>query len=116
MFAAKFEEHEDNVVTMHQMQLIAQQCGENPDNYNKQEFLKMELYLLKFFSWTVSYPTAIGFAEYFLSLEDIDVEEDDSTISFIQQQSDEAKVQMDRLTSCFLEASLRGVITVKLHM
>lgn len=102
------------MVCMEQLQTIAQQCGENPDHYTKQEFLKMELYLLKFFEWSISHPTAVHFAEYFLSVEDVEADEEtlicstltDSTTS--QQDSGDVRAQVDRLTSCFLEASLRG--------
>ena len=110
--AAKFEEHEEHMVCMEQLQVVAHQCEENPDHYTKQEFLKMELYLLKFFDWSVSHPTAVHFAEYFLSVEDVEMEEDDSTPTSTSSQSDrgEVRAQVDRLTSCFLEASLRGII------
>ena len=109
--AAKFEEHEEHMVCMEQLQAMAHQCGENPDHYTKQEFLKMELYLLKFFEWSVSHPTAVHFAEYFLSVEDVEMEEDapaNLTAASCQAERVEARAQVDRLTSCFLEASLRG--------
>ena len=108
--AAKFEEHEEHMVCMEQLQVVAHQCEENPDHYTKQEFLKMELYLLKFFDWSISHPTAVHFAEYFLSVEDVEMEED-STPTSTSSQSDrcEVRAQVDRLTSCFLEASLRGI-------
>ena len=114
--AAKFEEHEEHMVCMEQLKMMAQQCGENPDHYTKQEFLKMELYLLKFFEWSVSHPTAVHFAEYFLSVEDVEVEGEDPTNltasgspSCQQLDRGDVRAQMDRLTSCFLEASLRGI-------
>ena len=112
--AAKFEEHEENMVCMEQLQTMAHQCGEDPDHYTKQEFLKMELYLLKFFDWSVSYPTAVHFAEYFLSTEDTEMTEEETCNPVIsgsplsQLERGEIRTQMDRLTSCFLEASLRG--------
>ena len=105
------------MVCMEQLQTMAQQCGENPENYTKQEFLMMELYLLKFFEWSVSHPTAVHFAEYFLSIEDMEIEEEDpvtshispsATLSSSKQDGGEMRAQVDRLTSCFLEASLRG--------
>ena len=109
---AKFEEHEDNMVCMEQLQSMAQQCGENPDHYTKQEFLTMELYLLKFFEWSVSHPTTVNFAEYFLSIEDVEVEEEDPTrfnpSDLPTGSQQDCRAQVDRLTSCFLEASLRG--------
>ena len=113
--AAKFEEHEENMLCMEQLQTMAHQCGEDPDHYTKQEFLKMELYLLKFFDWSVSYPTAVHFAEYFLSTEGTEMTEEETCNPVVisgsplsQQERSEMKAQMDRLTSCFLEASLRG--------
>ena len=36
-------------------------------SYTKDEFHKMELYLLKFFNWNVFYPTAIDYSGYYLS-------------------------------------------------
>ena len=114
---AKFEEHEDCMVCMEQLQIMAQQCGENPEYYAKKEFLMMELYLLKFFEWSVSHPTSIYFAEYFLSVEDMEVEEENpcrctsSASPFGSEQDGEAmRTQVDRLTSCFLEATLRGMV------
>ena len=110
--AAKFEEHEDHMVCIEQLQAIAQQCGENPDHYTKQEFLKMELYLLKFFDWSVSHPTAVHFAEYFLSVEDVETDDESPTPSESSQgDGGEVRAKVDRLTSCFLEASLRGTYT-----
>ena len=99
------------MICMEQLQTMAHQCGENPEHYTKQEFLKMELYLLKFFDWSVSYPTAVHFAEYYLSTEDTEISEDEiinPAISGSQQDRVKMRAQMDRLTSCFLEASLRG--------
>ena len=103
------------MVCMEQLQIMAQQCGENPEHYTKQEFLMMELYLLKFFEWSVSHPTAVHFAEYFLSAEDVEIEEEEpsryspsGSPSVSQQDEGEMKAQVDRMTSCFLEASLRG--------
>jgi hypothetical protein len=116
LVAAKFEEHEDHMVCMEQLQVMAQQYGENPENYTKQEFLTMELYLLKFFEWSVSHPTAVHFAEYFLSVEDMEIEEEDpvtshftpsATLPCSKLDGSEMRAQVDRLTSCFLEASLR---------
>ena len=48
-FAAKFGEHEDHnrMVCMEKLQIMVQ-CGGNPDIYTKNEFLMMELYLLRF--------------------------------------------------------------------
>ena len=121
LHAAKFEEHEDHMVCMEQLQVMAQQYGENPENYTKQEFLTMELYLLKFFEWSVSHPTAVHFAEYFLSVEDMEIEEEDpvtshftpsATLPCSKLDGSEMRAQVDRLTSCFLEASLRGDVTI----
>ena len=96
---------------MEQLQIMAQ-CGEHPDIYTKDEFLMMELYLLKFFEWSVSHPTAVHFAEYFLSREDEEMEEDLSgfggSLPLAIQDKKERRAQLERLTSCFLEASLRG--------
>lgn len=97
---------------MEQLQMVAHQCGENPDHYTKQEFLKMELYLLKFFDWSVSYPTAIHFAEYYLSTEDVEMEEEEICNPMTLHSSSDEQAQLDRLTSCFLEASLRGMLWV----
>ncbi|CAI8041286.1 Cyclin-J [Geodia barretti] len=77
----------------------------------------MELYLLKFFDWSVSYPTAVHFAEYFLSTEGTEMTEEETCNPVVisgsplsQQERSEMKAQMDRLTSCFLEASLRETL------
>ena len=120
LFAAKFEEHEDRMVCMEQLQIMAQ-CGENPDIYTKKEFLTMELYLLRFFEWSISHPTAINFVEYFLSVENVEEEEEEEesccstppeSLPGSEQNRSERRAQVDRLTSCFLEASLRGIILV----
>lgn len=105
------------MVCMEQLQIVAQQSGESPDLCTKKEFLTMELYLLKFFEWSVSHPTTVHFAEYFLSVEDTEVEEEDpcrstsfGPLSKNEQDRSEMRSQVDRLTSCFLEASLRGTL------
>lgn len=102
------------MVCMEQLQIVAQESGESPDLCTKKEFLTMELYLLKFFEWSVSHPTTIHFAEYFLSVDDMEMEEEDScstsfeSLSESEKDRSEMRSQVDRLTSCFLEASLRG--------
>ena len=53
------------MVCMEQMQIMVQ-CGENPDIYTKKEFVMMELYLLRFFEWSISHPTAVNYGKYFL--------------------------------------------------
>ena len=116
--AAKFEEHEERTVCMEQLQILAQ-CSELPDIYSKDEFLMMELYLLKFFDWSVSYPTASYFLEYFLSNDEEEEEEGGEEEYLVGlthphpppllQDREERRVQLERLTGCFLEASLRGI-------
>ena len=97
------------MVSMEQLQVVAQ-GGEHPDLYTKDEFIKMELYLLQFFNWSVFHPTAATFADYFLSHDEEDEEEaglSDSLLPTLQEQR-ERRAQMERLTSCFLDALLRG--------
>ena len=111
------------MVSMEQLQIMAQ-CGENPDIYTKKEFLTMELYLLRFFEWSISHPTAVNFVEYFLSVKNVEEEEEEEeeeesccskppdSLPGSEQNRIERRAQVDRLTSCFLEASLRGIILV----
>ncbi len=110
-FAAKFEEADENLPTIDNMLQLAQRGPGQPDYYSKEEFQKMELYLLRFFNWSVSFPASAHFANYYLfygsSLEE---EEEGGSPTERGRELDAAVVKEDMETynTHFLEAALRG--------
>ena len=120
---AKFEEREEKVPTMEQLQRLAQlhnsDQGGSPDDtvanslaasYTREELGKMELYMLKFFNWSVSYSTAVHFSDFFLahglnldiSIEGCGVDLGEAKDPILQ------RVQMEQYNTFFMEAALRG--------
>ena len=107
---AKFEETDENLPTIEMMQQLAQFGSSQPDYYSREEFQKMELYLLRFFGWSVSYPTSAHFADYYL-LHGSKLGNEESNSSDKQRSSfDTAGIRedMEVYNTHFLEASLRG--------
>ena len=123
---AKFEEADENLPTVECMQHLAK-MGHLPDYYTREEFQKMELYLLKFFNWSVSHPSPAHFADYYLTQAD-SVDDDvaccgeganvrgicccglDTCCSHDREVIDpfERRVHLENYNTYFVEATLRG--------
>ena len=104
---AKFEETDENLPTIETMQHWAQ-CGPgHADCYSRKEFHKMELYLLRFFNWSVSVPSSVHFADYYLLHGS---EMDDGGSNPLTNPIARIK-QLEEYNNCFLEHSLRGTYT-----
>ncbi len=99
---AKFEEADEGLPTIQVMIEVAQLCPGTPDCYTKEEFHKMELYLLRFFNWSVSFPSSAHFADYYLQYGSLLDDEEEPT------NTAQLKDDMEIYTMDFLEAALRG--------
>lgn len=104
------------------MQHLAK-LGHLPDYYTREEFQKMELYLLKFFNWSVSHPTSAHFTDYFMTVAD---SADDDIVCCCERESTkggcdtaldhnqgsagpvERRIHLENYNTYFLEATLRG--------
>ncbi len=62
----------------------------------------MELYLFRFFNWSVSIPSSAHFADYYLQYGSLLGDEEDLT------NTTQLKDDMETYTMDFLEAALRG--------
>ncbi len=99
---AKFEEADEGLPTIQVMIEVAELSPGTPDYYTKEEFQKMELYLLRFFNWSVSFPSSAHFADYYLQYGSLLDDKDDLT------NTTQLKDGMETYTTDFLEAALRG--------
>ena len=84
---------------------VAQLSPGTPDYYTVEEFWKMELYLLRFFNWSVSFPASVHFTDYYLQYGTLLDEEDMMWTKFDAAQ---LKKDMKAYTADFLEAALRS--------
>ena len=85
----------------------------DPDHYTREEFQKMELYMLRFFDWDVSHPTPAHYADYYLTRGDGLDEGSPSTspaAAMPEGLSDPVarKVYMEMCNTYFIEAALKG--------
>lgn len=114
--AAKFEDKDDQIPTVEQMQYFAR-LGD-PDHYTREEFQKMELYMLRFFDWDVSHPTPAHYADYYLTRGDGLDEGSPSTspaAAMPEGLSDPVarKVYMEMCNTYFIEAALKGKLATE---
>lgn len=114
--AAKFEDKDDQIPTVEQMQYFAR-LGD-PDHYTREEFQKMELYMLRFFDWDVSHPTPAHYADYYLTCGDGLDEGSPSTspaAAMPEGLSDPVarKVYMEMCNTYFIEAALKGKLATE---
>ena len=112
---------------MEQLQSLAQQgSGSGADSasldfnnslaatYTKEELGKMEIYMLRFFNWSISYSTAVHFSDYFLTHGVRCDTESDGRVFGGAETTVEARdpilhrVQMEQYNTYFMEAALRG--------
>lgn len=107
IFLAKFEEPDDALPTIEMLQHSARMndIGNNTA-YTRQEFHTLELYILKYFKWCVSNPSAAHFIDYYQHVS-ITNETDQSEGS---SQQVKLENQMKEYCMYFLELSLKGKI------
>ena len=111
IITAKLEDKDDQLPSIEQMQHLAQ-LG-NPEHHTMDEFHKMELYLLRFFNWSVSHPTPAHYADYFLTHGgDLDATSPATTMQEGLMDSVTRKIQMEKYNTYFIEAALRGELAI----
>ncbi|XP_006002649.1 cyclin-J-like protein [Latimeria chalumnae] len=103
LLASKFEEKEDRVPKLEQLNNLGFMCSLNLV-LNKKDLLKMELLLLETFNWNLCMPTAAHFTDYYLF---VSVYENDLHNSWSHATVAKTKVFMDKYTQYFLEVSLQ---------
>lgn len=103
-FAGKFEEKEDRVPKLEQLNSLGFMCSLNLV-LNKKDLIKMELLLLETFDWNLCMPTAAHFIDFYLHAS---VKEDDLYNGWPISSISKTKVFMDKYTHYFLEVSLQG--------
>ncbi|XP_061491566.1 cyclin-J [Rhineura floridana] len=103
LLASKFEEKEDSVPKLEQLNSLG--CMTNMNLVlTKQNLLHMELLLLETFQWNLCLPTAAHFIDYYLS---IAVHESDLHDGWPMVCLDKTKLYMAKYADYFLEVSLQ---------
>ncbi len=105
---AKFEEADEGLPTIQVMIEVAQLSPGTPVYYTREEFQKMEFYLLRFFNWSVSFPALVHFSNYYLRYGCLLDDEEDPTVKGRRVDTAQLKEDMETYTTHFLEAALRG--------
>ena len=104
---AKLEDLDDRLPTVESL-LQAAQTGPDPYIYTREEYHKMEMYVLKFFNWCVSLVSPAHFSGYFLK----HCPEWSQRVfpTSVLQQADlfERKLYMEHYTDYFIELGIRG--------
>lgn len=103
-FAGKFEEKEDRVPKLEQLNSLGFMCSLNLV-LNKRDLIKMELLLLETFGWNLCMPTPAHFIDYYLHAS---VQEGDLYNGWPLSSLSKTKAFMDKYTHYFLEVSLQG--------
>lgn len=104
LFLGKFEEKEDRVPKLEQLNSLGFMCSLNLV-LNKKDLVKMELLLLETFDWNLCMPTPAHFIDYYLHAS---VQEDDLYNGWPLSSLTKTKIFMDKYTHYFLEVSLQG--------
>ncbi|XP_019411781.1 PREDICTED: cyclin-J isoform X2 [Crocodylus porosus] len=103
LLASKFEEKEDSVPKLEQLNSLG--CMTNMNLVlTKQNLLHMELLLLETFQWNLCLPTAAHFIDYYLS---IAVHETDLHDGWPMVSLEKTKLYMAKYADYFLEVSLQ---------
>ncbi|XP_028916518.1 cyclin-J isoform X1 [Ornithorhynchus anatinus] len=106
LLASKFEEKEDRVPKLEQLNSLG--CMTNMNLIlTKQNLLHMELLLLETFQWNLCLPTAAHFIEYYLSEA---VHETDLHDGWPMVCLEKTKLYMAKYADYFLEVSLQGAL------
>lgn len=103
----KFEEKEDRVPKLEQLNSLGFMCSLNLV-LNKKDLIKMELLLLETFGWNLCMPTPAHFIDYYLNAA---VQESDLYNGWPLSSLSKTKAFMDKYTHYFLEVSLQGEFT-----
>lgn len=104
LFPGKFEEKEDRVPKLEQLNSLGFMCSLNLV-LNKRDLIKMELLLLETFGWNLCMPTPAHFIDYYLHAS---VQEGDLYNGWPLSSLSKTKAFMDKYTHYFLEVSLQG--------
>ncbi|XP_052042186.1 cyclin-J isoform X3 [Apodemus sylvaticus] len=108
LLASKFEEKEDSVPKLEQLNSLG--CMTNMNLVlTKQSLLQMELLLLETFQWNLCLPTAAHFIEYYLSEA---VHETDLHDGWPMVCLEKTKLYMAKYADYFLEVSLQAAACV----
>ncbi|KAL7853779.1 hypothetical protein AOLI_G00206230 [Acnodon oligacanthus] len=103
LLASKFEEKEDRVPKLEQLNTLGFMCSLNLA-LNKRDLIKMELLLLETFGWNLCMPTPAHFIDYYLHAA---VQEGDLHNGWPLTSLSKTKAFMDKYTHYFLEVSLQ---------
>ncbi|KAK6297997.1 cyclin-J [Coregonus clupeaformis] len=103
LLASKFEEREDRVPKLEQLNSLGFMCSLNLV-LNKRDLIKMELLLLETFSWNLCMPTPAHFIDHYLQAS---VQEGDLYNGWPLSSLSKTKGFMDKYTHYFLEVSLQ---------
>ncbi|KAK7922851.1 hypothetical protein WMY93_009753 [Mugilogobius chulae] len=103
LLASKFEEKEDRVPKLEQLNSLGFMCSLNLV-LNKRDLIKMELLLLETFGWNLCMPTPAHFIDYYLHAA---VQEGDLYNGWPMSSFSKTKAFMDKYTHYFLEVSLQ---------
>ncbi|MBN3301168.1 CCNJ protein, partial [Amia calva] len=103
LLASKFEEKEDRVPKLEQLNTLGFMCSLNLV-LNKKDLIRMELLLLETFSWNLCLPTAAHFIDYYLHTS---VQESDLHNGWPLASLAKTKAFMEKYTHYFLEVSLQ---------
>uniref|UniRef100_A0A3P8WII3 Cyclin-J-like protein n=1 Tax=Cynoglossus semilaevis TaxID=244447 RepID=A0A3P8WII3_CYNSE len=101
--SCKFEEKEDRVPKLEQLNSLGFMCSLNLV-LNKKDLIKMELLLLETFGWNLCMPTPAHFIDYYLHAS---VQEGDLYNGWPLSSLSKTKAFMDKYTHYFLEVSLQ---------
>ncbi|XP_033829421.1 cyclin-J-like protein [Periophthalmus magnuspinnatus] len=103
LLASKFEEKEDRVPKLEQLNSLGFMCSLNL-TLNKRDLIKAELLLLETFGWNLCMPTPAHFIDYYLHAA---VQEGDLYNGWPLSSFSKTKAFMDKYTHYFLEVSLQ---------
>uniref|UniRef100_A0A3P8WAE6 Cyclin J-like n=1 Tax=Cynoglossus semilaevis TaxID=244447 RepID=A0A3P8WAE6_CYNSE len=103
LLCCKFEEKEDRVPKLEQLNSLGFMCSLNLV-LNKKDLIKMELLLLETFGWNLCMPTPAHFIDYYLHAS---VQEGDLYNGWPLSSLSKTKAFMDKYTHYFLEVSLQ---------
>ncbi|XP_061092196.1 cyclin-J-like [Conger conger] len=103
LLASKFEEKEDRVPKLEQLNALGFMCSLNLA-LNKRDLIRMELLLLETFGWNLCMPTPAHFIDYYLHTS---VRESDLHHGWPLASLSKTKAFMDKYTHYFLEVSLQ---------
>uniref|UniRef100_G3Q271 Cyclin J like n=1 Tax=Gasterosteus aculeatus aculeatus TaxID=481459 RepID=G3Q271_GASAC len=103
LLGSKFEEKEDRVPKLEQLNSLGFMCSLNLV-LNKKDLIKMELLLLETFGWNLCMPTPAHFIDYYLHAS---VQEGDLYNGWPLSSLSKTKAFMDKYTHYFLEVSLQ---------